>query len=97
MRVELEDQIGSSQCAVATRAGGARRTENATSAKPQSWVNRYRDRPGQGRTATRGVVTPGDIRLANGNPDAMFTAIHPDFFSDDTPYLLTGVEFPDRN
>jgi hypothetical protein len=37
-------------------------------------------------------VTPGDIKLANGNPDAMFTAIHPDFFSDETPYLLTGVE-----
>ena len=42
-------------------------------------------------------VMPGDIKLANGNPDAMFTAIHPDFFSDDTPYLLTGVELPDRN
>jgi hypothetical protein len=38
------------------------------------------------------VVTPGDIKLANGNPDTMFTAIHPDFCSDDTPYLLTGVE-----
>ena len=38
-------------------------------------------------------VTPGDIKLANGNPDAMFTAIHPDFPSDETPYLLTGVEF----
>jgi hypothetical protein len=24
--------------------------------KPQSWVARYRDRPGQGRTATRGLV-----------------------------------------
>jgi hypothetical protein len=24
----------------------------------------------------------------------VFTAIHPDFFSDETPYLLTGVELP---
>ena len=36
-------------------------------------------------------VTPGDIKLANGNPDTVFNAIHPDFYSDDTPYLLTGV------
>jgi hypothetical protein len=41
-------------------------------------------------------VTPGDIRLANGNPGTVFTAIHPDFFSDETPYLLTGVEPFDR-
>jgi hypothetical protein len=41
-------------------------------------------------------VTPGDIKLANRNPDTVFTAIHPEFFSDDTPYLLTGVELPDR-
>jgi hypothetical protein len=40
-------------------------------------------------------VTPGDIKLAKDNPDAIFTAIHPDFYSDDTPYLLTGVELPD--
>jgi hypothetical protein len=39
-------------------------------------------------------VTPGDIKLAEGNPDAVFTAIHPDFYSDETPYLLTGVELP---
>jgi hypothetical protein len=39
-------------------------------------------------------VTPGDIKLAEGNPDAAFTAIHPDFYSDETPYLLTGVELP---
>jgi hypothetical protein len=39
-------------------------------------------------------VTPGDIKLAKGNPDAVFTAIHPDFYSDDTPYLLTGVGLP---
>jgi hypothetical protein len=39
-------------------------------------------------------VTVGDIELAKGNPDAVFTAIHPDFYSDDTPYLLTHVEFP---
>jgi hypothetical protein len=24
----------------------------------------------------------------------VFTAIHPDFYSDETPYLLTGVELP---
>jgi hypothetical protein len=41
-------------------------------------------------------VTLGDIQLAKGNPDTVFTAIHPDFFSDETPYLLTGVELPDR-
>ena len=41
-------------------------------------------------------VTPSDIKLANGNPDTVFTAIHPDFFSDETPYLLTGVEPFDR-
>ena len=41
-------------------------------------------------------VTPGDIKLAEGNPDAVFTAIRPDFYSDETPYLLTGVEIPDR-
>jgi hypothetical protein len=39
-------------------------------------------------------VTPGDIMLAEGNPDAIFTAIHPDFYSDETPYLLIGVELP---
>jgi len=26
-------------------------------------------------------VTPGDIKLAKGNPDALFIAIHPDFYS----------------
>jgi hypothetical protein len=41
-------------------------------------------------------VTPGDIRLANGNLDVVFTAIHPDFFSDETPCLLTAVDLPDR-
>jgi hypothetical protein len=39
-------------------------------------------------------VTLGDIELANGNPDAVFIAIRPDFFSAETPYLLTHVEFP---
>jgi hypothetical protein len=41
-------------------------------------------------------VTLGDIRLAKDNPNTVFTAIHPDFFSDETPYLLTGVELSDR-
>jgi hypothetical protein len=35
-----------------------------------------------------------DIELAKGDPDAVFTAIHPDFYSDEAPYLLTQVEFP---
>ena len=42
-------------------------------------------------------VTPGDIKLAEGNPDAVFTAIHPDFYPDDYPYLLTGVELPTKS
>jgi hypothetical protein len=37
-------------------------------------------------------VTPSDIKLAMGNPETVFTAIHPDFYSDEMPYLLTGVE-----
>jgi hypothetical protein len=40
------------------------------------------------------MVTPGDIKLANGKPDTVFVAILPDFCSDDTPYLLTGVALP---
>jgi len=39
------------------------------------------------------LVTVGDIELAKGNPDAVFTAIHPDFYSG-KPYILTCVEFP---
>ena len=42
-------------------------------------------------------VTPGDIKLANGNQETVFTAIHPDFFSEGTPFLLSGVELPDRS
>ena len=41
-------------------------------------------------------VTPGDIKLANGNADAIFTAIHPDFHAAEAPYLLTGVELPTK-
>jgi hypothetical protein len=53
--------------------------------------------PGNYRYALDMVsVTLGDIELAKGNPDAVFTAIHPDFYSDETPYLLTHVEFPGR-
>ena len=40
---------------------------------------------------------PGDIRLAKGNPDAVFTAIRPNFYPDAAPYLLTGVELPPAN
>jgi hypothetical protein len=38
-------------------------------------------------------VTPGDIQLA----EAVFTAIHPDFYPPDYPYLLTGVELPTKS
>jgi hypothetical protein len=41
-------------------------------------------------------VALGDIERANGNPDAVFTAIHPDFYSSDAPFLLTYVEFPGK-
>jgi hypothetical protein len=41
-------------------------------------------------------VTPGDIKLAKDNPDAVFTAIHPDFYSADTPFHLTGVDVPQK-
>jgi hypothetical protein len=39
----------------------------------------------------------GDIKLAEGNPDAVFTAIHPDFYPADYRYLLTGVERPTKS
>ena len=42
-------------------------------------------------------VTPGDIKLANGNQETVFTAIHLDFFSEGVPFLLSGVELPDRS
>jgi hypothetical protein len=52
-------------------------------------------RPGNYRHGLYTVrVTHGDIDLANGNPDAVFTAIHPEFFSAETPYIITHVEFP---
>jgi hypothetical protein len=38
-----------------------------------------------------------DIKLAKGNPDAVFTAIHPNFYPDAAPYLLTGVDLPPTN
>jgi hypothetical protein len=41
-------------------------------------------------------VALGDIRLAKCNPNTVFTAIHLDFLSDETSYLLTGVELSDR-
>ena len=43
------------------------------------------------------VLGPCDIRLAKGNPDAVFTAIHPNFYSDAAPYLLTVVDLPPTN
>jgi hypothetical protein len=58
---------------------------------------RWRDlgspvRPGIYHSGKTNVeVAPGDIKLANGNPDAIFTAIHPDFCPADAPYLLTGL------
>jgi hypothetical protein len=54
-------------------------------------------RPGTYRGGPHMVeVTPGDIKLADGNPDAIFTAIHPDFYAAEAPYLLTGVELPTK-
>jgi hypothetical protein len=41
-------------------------------------------------------VSAGDIKLAQDNPDAVFIAIHPDFYPPETPYLLTGIEIPGR-
>ena len=35
--------------------------------------------------------------LAKGNPDAAFTGIHPNFYPDTAPYLLTGVELSPTN
>jgi hypothetical protein len=40
-------------------------------------------------------ITPGDIKLAKGNPDAVLIAIHPDFYPAET-YLVTGLEFSHR-
>jgi hypothetical protein len=40
-------------------------------------------------------ITPGDVKLAEGNPDAVFIAIHPDFYPAET-YLVTGLEFSRR-
>jgi hypothetical protein len=37
-------------------------------------------------------VTPSDIQIAKGNPDVVFIAIHCDFYSDETSYLLTGID-----
>jgi hypothetical protein len=42
-------------------------------------------------------VTPGDIKLAKDNPGAVFTAIRPDFYPAEAPYLLTGVELPTKS
>ena len=54
-------------------------------------------KPGEYRFGPHLVhVTPGDIKLADGNPDAIFIAIRPEFFADEMPYLLTGVEYPGR-
>jgi hypothetical protein len=63
---------------------------------------RWRDlgpptKPGEYRYGIYPVdVTVGDIELAKGNPDAVFTAIRPDFYSSETPFLLTYVEFPSQ-
>jgi len=42
-------------------------------------------------------VTPGDIKLAKDHPGAVFTAIRPDFYAAEAPYLLTGVELPTKS
>ena len=41
-------------------------------------------------------VLLADIEFAKGNPDAVFTAIHPEFFSAERPYIITHAEFPGR-
>ena len=52
-------------------------------------------RPGDYRFGPHMVrVTLGDIEFANGNSDTIFTAIHPEFFPEEMPYLITGGEFP---
>ena len=38
-------------------------------------------------------VTPGDIKHAKGNPDAVSIAIHPEFYPPET-YLITGLVLP---
>jgi hypothetical protein len=54
--------------------------------------------PGTYRCGPHAVeVTPGDIKLAKDNPDALFTAIRPDFYTTEAPYLLTGVELPTKS
>jgi hypothetical protein len=37
------------------------------------------------------------VDRAKGNSDAVFTAIHPNFYPDAAPYLLTGVDLPPTN
>jgi hypothetical protein len=52
-------------------------------------------RPGDYRFGSNMVrVTLGDIEFANGNSDMIFIAIHPEFFSEETPFVITGGEFP---
>jgi hypothetical protein len=54
-------------------------------------------KPGQYRYGLYSFdVTLGDIERAEGYPDAVFTAIHPDFYPREAPFLLTYVEFPSR-
>ena len=40
-------------------------------------------------------VMSGDIQLAKGNPEAVFIAIHPDFYSNEMPYFLSGIDLPE--
>jgi hypothetical protein len=42
-------------------------------------------------------VMLGDIERANGNPDAVFTAIHPDFYSSDAPSCSPTSNSPARS
>ena len=39
-------------------------------------------------------VRRGDIELANGNPNAVFTAIREIYHANEEPYKLTRIEFP---
>ena len=47
------------------------------------------------RTASRSCRAT--LTLPKGHPDAVFTAIHPNFYPDAAPYLLTGVDLPPTN
>ena len=46
---------------------------------------------------SKDIVQVGPLQRGRINPDAVFTAIHPNFYPDAAPYLLTGVDLPPTN